>query len=188
MIADKAAAQLGYDTVKPEQREVVNAFVRGNDVFVSLPTGNGKSLCYAMLPLVFDLVHSWPPSTSILICVSPLVALILDQKERFTPKGLNVELKQCRNPAVCMFSLIAVITAPPSTFRSARVGSSPFTRLFPLRPSSHCFPFCVFSFSHHFRFLEESAGTRLCWVYVLQSKHWLVLMPRWCLSTWLVNC
>ena len=56
-IIDKAAAQLGYDTVKPEQREVVNAFMRGNDVFASLPTGYGMSLCFAILPLVFDLVH-----------------------------------------------------------------------------------------------------------------------------------
>ena len=41
------SAHLGYDTaVKPEQREVVNAFVRGNDVFASLPTGYGKSLLF----------------------------------------------------------------------------------------------------------------------------------------------
>ena len=59
---DKAAAQLEHDTVKPGQREVVNVFARGNNVFASLPTGYGKSFCYAMLPLVFDLVHSWPPS------------------------------------------------------------------------------------------------------------------------------
>ena len=33
---------------------VVRAFVQGRDVFVSLPTGSGKSLCYCLLPLLFD--------------------------------------------------------------------------------------------------------------------------------------
>ena len=34
--------------------EAIRAFVSGNYVFVSLPTGYGKSLCYVLLPLVFD--------------------------------------------------------------------------------------------------------------------------------------
>jgi len=32
-----------------EQKEAVKAFVDGNDVFVSLPTGFGKSLCFALI-------------------------------------------------------------------------------------------------------------------------------------------
>ena len=70
---------------------MVNAFVRRNSVFASFPTEYGKSLCYTMLPLVLDLVHSQPPSTSIVICVPLLVALMLDQQECFTPKGLKVK-------------------------------------------------------------------------------------------------
>ena len=38
--------------MKPKQLEVV--FIEGRDVFVVLPTGFGKGLCYACLPLVFD--------------------------------------------------------------------------------------------------------------------------------------
>ena len=49
----EVAATLGYHNLKEEQKKVVNAF-KGKDVFVSLPTGYGKSLCYAILPLVFD--------------------------------------------------------------------------------------------------------------------------------------
>ena len=49
-----AAAKLGYCDVKNEQREVVRAIATGRDVFVALPTGFGKSLCYAVLPFVFD--------------------------------------------------------------------------------------------------------------------------------------
>ena len=34
--------------------EVVTSFLRGRDVFAVLPTGFGKSLCYACLPAAFD--------------------------------------------------------------------------------------------------------------------------------------
>ena len=34
--------------------EIIIAFVGGRDVFVSLPTGYGKSIVYASLPFIFD--------------------------------------------------------------------------------------------------------------------------------------
>ena len=49
-----AAQALGYDSDTPEQRLVIESFVMGQDVFVSLPTGSGKSLCYWLLPAIFD--------------------------------------------------------------------------------------------------------------------------------------
>ena len=45
------AAGIGHEKLKPSQMQAVGAFVKGQDVFVSLPTGSGKSPCY---PLVFD--------------------------------------------------------------------------------------------------------------------------------------
>ena len=41
--ARQTAKELGYDRLKPEQEEVVLAFVGGQDVFGSLPTGFGKT-------------------------------------------------------------------------------------------------------------------------------------------------
>ena len=52
-IARSAAASLGYSSYKPEQLLATSSFLEDNYVFVSLPTGYGKSLCYAALPLAF---------------------------------------------------------------------------------------------------------------------------------------
>ena len=48
----KAVQALGYRQPTEEQVEVAERFVSGQDVFVSLPTGSGKSVCYACLPLL----------------------------------------------------------------------------------------------------------------------------------------
>jgi len=45
---------LGFDQLKTKQSEAIEAFVSGKDVFVSLPTGYGKSIIYAILPTLFN--------------------------------------------------------------------------------------------------------------------------------------
>ena len=52
-----AAKRLGYDSLKDKQMDVIISVVKG-DVFGVLPTGYGKSLCYACLPWVFDNFYS----------------------------------------------------------------------------------------------------------------------------------
>ena len=44
-------------TLKPKQLEAVFNFCNGKDVFVSFPTGYGKSIVYEILPLVFDKIR-----------------------------------------------------------------------------------------------------------------------------------
>jgi len=51
------AKLLGYTSLKEKQNEAICAFIEGCDIFVSLPTGYGKSLIYAILPLVFDKIR-----------------------------------------------------------------------------------------------------------------------------------
>ena len=41
--------EFGYANLKPELLDVVEAFVKGRDVFAVLPTGYGKSLCFGSL-------------------------------------------------------------------------------------------------------------------------------------------
>ena len=45
--------ELGLE-LKDKQVEAIERFCEGSDVFVSLPTGFGKSLIYGLLPLIFD--------------------------------------------------------------------------------------------------------------------------------------
>ena len=72
-----AAHSLGY-VLKPEQRTCIFQSASGSDVFVSLPTGYGKSLCYTLLPPVFDFLRG-VKEKSIVLVVSPLLALMKDQ-------------------------------------------------------------------------------------------------------------
>ncbi len=48
-------------------------------MFVSLPTGFGKSLCYIVLPNLFDVLRDDTCGNSIILVVSPLIALMKDQ-------------------------------------------------------------------------------------------------------------
>ena len=69
--------QLGFSTVKPEQLQVVTGILE-RDVFVILPTGFGKSLCFQCLPLLYDrLLPS--DASSIILVVTPLTAIMKDQ-------------------------------------------------------------------------------------------------------------
>ena len=51
-----ATSSLGYVEIRLLQETAARAFVTGSDVFLSIPTGDGKSLCYAVLPRMFDML------------------------------------------------------------------------------------------------------------------------------------
>ena len=87
----EATKQLGYTELRSNQALVVKHFLKGKDIFVSLPTGSGNSLCYCLLPKVFDILRA---SNSVetqffVIVVSPLVALMKDQVRQMTEKNVR---------------------------------------------------------------------------------------------------
>ena len=84
-VTQRAAEKLGYTKLLPNQ-EKVPYFVQGRDLFVGLPTGSGKSLCYCILPTVFDMLRG-SNCLSIVVVVSPLVALMKDQVRAMKEMG-----------------------------------------------------------------------------------------------------
>ena len=67
-----ATKALGYSELQPNQELAVKHLLRSHDVFVSLPTGSGKILCYCLLPKAFDFLWQRIESTqSIVVVVSP---------------------------------------------------------------------------------------------------------------------
>lgn len=63
----------GFDSFKGEQEIIINNLLKGNDTFVIMPTGGGKSLCYQLPALML-------PGTAIII--SPLIALMKNQVDQ----------------------------------------------------------------------------------------------------------
>ncbi len=60
----------GFDEFKGEQEQVVQSVLNGNDAFVIMPTGGGKSMCYQLPALMME---------GTAIVVSPLIALMKNQ-------------------------------------------------------------------------------------------------------------
>lgn len=70
----------GYDTFRGRQAEIVSHAIAGNNAFVLMPTGGGKSLCYQIPALA-------RPGMGIV--VSPLLALMADQVSALRQAGVK---------------------------------------------------------------------------------------------------
>ena len=71
----------GYDGFRENQREIIETVLGGDDAFVLMPTGSGKSICYQ--------IPSMLKQEGVGIVISPLIALMEDQVKALQQNGVN---------------------------------------------------------------------------------------------------
>jgi len=69
----------GYESLRKGQAEVIGSLMAGRSVLAVFPTGGGKSLCYQLPALALE---------GLTLVISPLIALMKDQVESLTRRGI----------------------------------------------------------------------------------------------------
>ncbi len=80
MLKSTLKKYFGYPEFRPLQEEIIRTVLQKQDVFVVMPTGGGKSLCY-QLPSIIN--------QGLSVVVSPLIALMKDQVDSLQAMGIR---------------------------------------------------------------------------------------------------
>ncbi len=80
VLQQKLKEHFGFSTFKGNQEAVIRNVLEGNDTFVLMPTGGGKSLCYQLPALIMD---------GVAIIISPLIALMKNQVDAMRTFSTN---------------------------------------------------------------------------------------------------
>ena len=89
----------GFDQFKGNQEEIIMSVLEGNNTFVLMPTGGGKSLCYQLPALM-------KPGTAIV--VSPLIALMKNQVDMIRNFGTELGIAHVMNSSLSKAELLEV--------------------------------------------------------------------------------
>jgi ATP-dependent DNA helicase RecQ len=111
--------RFGLERFRPGQRAVIEQVLQARDVLCVMPTGGGKSLCYQLPALLLD---------GLTLVVSPLIALMKDQVDTLTQRGIRATLiNSTLDPAEQRARLIEIasgrydlVYVAPERFRSPR--------------------------------------------------------------------
>jgi ATP-dependent DNA helicase RecQ len=69
----------GHNEFRPQQKEVIESVLAGNDTILIAPTGGGKSLCYQLPAVILN---------GLTLVISPLISLMKDQVDQLNDKGI----------------------------------------------------------------------------------------------------
>ena len=78
----------GFSELKTNQGEILEAFLKGNDVLFCSPTGSGKSLTFEIAPFAYQYLSNQSRGCTYIV-VSPLTALMKTQVETLTSRGIK---------------------------------------------------------------------------------------------------
>jgi len=89
----------GFDNFKGEQEAIITNILAGNDTFVIMPTGGGKSMCYQLPALM---------SEGTAIVISPLIALMKNQVDQLRAFGGSDSIAHFLNSSLTKAEIIRV--------------------------------------------------------------------------------
>lgn len=104
---DSVKSVIRLDNLREYQIEALSNLLRGNDCFISQPTGSGKSAVYQLFPFAYEAfqllrsnnVHVGPKTQEIvmskstnskILVIQPLISLMRDQKNKLESMGIKV--------------------------------------------------------------------------------------------------
>ncbi|CAM4011475.1 DNA helicase RecQ [Flavobacterium weaverense] len=79
ILHDTLKENFGFEKFRPNQEDIINGVLSGQDTLAIMPTGGGKSICFQLPALLFP---------GITIVISPLIALMKDQVDSLKANGI----------------------------------------------------------------------------------------------------
>ena len=110
-------SKLGVESIKPKTAIgcMLPPHLKGQNAFVSLPTGFGKSLVYQVLPFCAKrlLKGQFTQKTPVVVIISPLVSLMYDQVAQLSSKNVRAlcisgDQTQVRRPGLLKYAVTRI--------------------------------------------------------------------------------